>query len=118
MEHPVFSLSVVLRYVLLPAAVLALITLWHLRTGRPQPVGPVRSNRAVWWLIAVFWGVYGTMGVLRYRAYRTTIQDLGVYDQQIWALSNVLVDRQSTCGTIVEGAVIGGESLLFKFRLR
>ena len=32
MEHPVFSLSVVLRYVLLPAAVLGLITLWYLRT--------------------------------------------------------------------------------------
>jgi hypothetical protein len=89
MEHPVFSLSVVLRYVLLPAAVLGLITLWHLRTGRPQPVWPVRGDRAVWWLIAAFGGVYGIMGVLRYRAYRTGIQDLGVYDQRIWALSNV-----------------------------
>ena len=89
MEHPVFSLSVVLRYVLLPAAVLGLITLWHLRTGRPQPVWPVRGDRAVWWLIAAFGGVYGIMGVLRYLAYRTGIQDLGVYDQRIWALSNV-----------------------------
>lgn len=48
-----------------------------------------RRYRAVWWLIVAFWGVYGTMGVLHYRAYRTTIQDLGVYDRLIWALSNV-----------------------------
>jgi uncharacterized membrane protein len=43
----------------------------------------------VWWLIAAFAGVYVTMSTLRYLAYRTTIQDLGVYDQRIWALSSV-----------------------------
>ena len=88
-EHPGFSLSVVLRYFLLPATVLGLITLWHLRTERSHPGWPVRGDRAVWWLISAFWGVYGTMGVLRYLAYRTTIQDLGFYDQRIWTLSNV-----------------------------
>jgi uncharacterized membrane protein len=89
MEHPGFSVGVIVRYVLLPTVVLGLITLWQLRRGRPGPSESSGEDRAVWWLIAAFVVVYVTMSVLRYLAYRTTIQDLGVYDQRIWALSNV-----------------------------
>ena len=87
MEHPGLSLSVVLRYLILPLAWLALATLLHTRTGRPRTGAFDRGPWAVWWLIVTFWMVYGIMGYLHYRAYRTTIQDLGVYDQRLWVLS-------------------------------
>ena len=67
------SLSVVVRYVVLPAVVLGLVSVWHLRREGPLSLEPARADRAVWWLIAAFAGVYVTMSALRYLAYRTTI---------------------------------------------
>ena len=87
MEHPGFSLSVLLRYFVLPVLLLGLPILWCGRTGRPWRLGLAQPDRVVWGLIATFGVAYGLMGSLRYLAYRTTIQDLGVYDQRLWVLS-------------------------------
>ena len=87
MEHPGFSLSVLLRYFVVPVLLGALATIWYGRRRRPWRLGPSQPDRVVWGLIATFGVVYGLLGSLRYLAYRTTIQDLGVYDQRLWVLS-------------------------------
>lgn len=40
-------------------------------------------------MIATFCAIYGLMASSAYLAYRTTLQDLGVYDRGVWALSIV-----------------------------
>ena len=79
MDEPGFGLSVVLRYGVFPALVLGLLTAWCATTRRPWGFRPSRPDRIVWGLIAGFCAIYGLMGSLRYLAYRTTIQDLGVH---------------------------------------
>lgn len=86
-EQAEFGLSVLLRYGLLPAALLALVTAWGLRSAVRLPWARPATDRAIWGLIAAFGVIHGLMASLRYLAYRTTIQDLGFYDQRIWALS-------------------------------
>jgi uncharacterized membrane protein len=80
-----FVVHIVLQYVLLPLVLLALATPWLLRAAGPPSLGA----RVVWGLIAAFSAIYGSMGSLRYLAYRTPFHDLGAYDQRIWSLSRL-----------------------------